>query len=329
MAWARGNSSLNTSSCEIIGHESSVCIIAFAVKTTSSIFSILGCTFLLFYIIFYKLYKHPNQRILMYLIVNSLLLAICFGVGYWYQPGVLCTIQGACLQFLAAMLMYWFVIITINLYINVVFFKPTSLSLEIIFLCLSPIQALISAIIPIIFNAYGSAGAWCWISNDPNRDLEDIGNLLRWILFYALITLIIILNTIAYIVLIIIMLYKTDKLSCGKIRTRSYSLGEVKKIGILKDIFEHSSSSFLAFPIVCVFVYMFPIANRFLEIFFPQQTFDWLFILQALFSPFIGFMIASAYMLDKTFWKNLKCSRIRDQWISWRFKTVITEYPTQ
>ena len=328
MAWSRGNSSSNTSNCDIIGHENLICSLAFSLKTISSTFTILGCSFLLLYMAFYKLYKHPNQRILIYLIVNALLMGICFGIGYWYAVGTWCTIQGVLLQFLGSMLMYWFVIITINLYINIIFFKPTSFCLEILFLCLSPIQPIISSIIPIIYHAYGPVGVWCWISINPSRGLEETGNILRWVLFYGLITIVIVSITIAYIVLILIMLYKTDKLTCGKVRTRSYSLGEVKKIGILKDIFEHSSSSFLAFPIVCIIVYFFPVLNRFLEIFFPRNTFDWLFLLQAFVSPLVGFMLAFAYMFDKTFWKNLKYSSIRDQWITWRYKTVVSEYPT-
>ena len=329
MAWTRVNSSNLSSSCANNSHEEIICTLAFSLKTISSIFSILGCSFLLVYMIFYKLYKHPNQRILIYLIVNSLLLAVCFAVGFWYPSGALCTVQGALLQFLAASLIYWFFIITINLYINIVFFKPTNFCLEMIFLSLSPIYPLISAIIPVILEAYGPAGAWCWISIDPERGLEETGNILRWCLYYALLCIVIIFTTVAYTIMIIIMLYKTDKLTCGKVRTRSYSLGEVKKIGILKDIFEHSSSSFLAFPIVFIFVNIFPISNRFLELLFPMESFQWLFILQALFNPLIGLMIVSAYMLDKTFWKNLKYSSIRDQWITWRFKTVVTEYPTK
>ena len=314
--------------CEDVGHGSVVCTLAFVLKSISSFFSILGCSLLLVYMAFYKLYKHPNQRILIYMIANGLAYAVAFALGYWYPPGVWCTIQAAVLQFTGTVLIYWFVVIVINLYINVVFFKRTTLWLEIVFICISPIHALITAIVPIPLDAYGPVGAWCWISIDTTNQLEETGNILRWVLFYGYLTIVLVFIIVAYVLLVIILLYKTNKLPCGMIRSRSYSAGEVKKLGILKDIFEHSSSSFLAFPIVCVFVYMFPMLNRILNLIFPGERFDWLFLTQAFISPLIGFMIASAYMLDKTFWKNLKYSNIRDQMIYWRFKTVITEYPT-
>ncbi|KAI6650449.1 hypothetical protein LOD99_5886 [Oopsacas minuta] len=260
--------------------------------------------------------------------LTSLCFGISFLVGYWYNPGIWCTIQGALLHFLALLQVYWFAVIVVNLYINVVFFKRTTKWLEIVFVCLSPIVPLITCIIPIPFNAYGPAGVWCWISIDPALGLEHTGNILRWSLYYGILTSVLVLIILAYILLIIIMLYKTEKLSCGGVRTRSWSMGEVKKIGILKDIFEHSSTSFLAFPIVCVIVYIFPITNRFLNLIFPYEEFEWLLIIQAFISPLIGFLIVSAYMLDKTFWKNLKYTNMRDQYISWRFKTVVTEYPT-
>ena len=314
--------------CEDVGHESVVCTLAFVFKSISSLFSIIGCSLLLVYMAFYKLYKHPNQRILIYMITNGLSYAVAYALGYWYPPGVWCTIQAAVLQFTGTMLVYWFIVIVINLYINVVFFKRTTLWLEIMFLCLSPIHALITAIVPIPFDAYGPVGTWCWISIDPAKHLENTGNILRWVLFYGYLVAALTFIIVAYIILVIILLYKTNKLSCGMIRSRSYSVGEVKKIGILKDIFEHSSSSFLAFPIVCLFVYIFPMLNRLLNLFFPEERFDWLFLIQAFISPLIGLLIALAYMLDKTFWKNLKYTNIRDQLISWRYKTVITEYPT-
>lgn len=314
--------------CEKEGHESTICTLAFVLKTVSSLLSITGCSLLLVYMAFYKLYKHPNQRILIYMITVGLSYAVAFAFGYWYPPGAWCTIQGAVLQFTGTMLVYWFVVIVINLYVNVVFFKRTTLWLEIVFVCISPIHALITAVVPIPLDAYGPVGAWCWISIDPTRNLEGTGNILRWVLFYGYLACMLTFLIIAYILLVIILLYKTNRLSCGVIRSRSYSVGEVKKIGILKDIFEHSSSSFLAFPIVCLFVYTFPILNRFLNLIFPEERFNWLFLIQSFISPLIGFLIGTAYMLEKTFWKNLKYSNIRDQLISWRFKTVITEYPT-
>ena len=307
--------------------EDIICTLSFAFKTFSSVISILGCLLLLAYMLFYKLYKTPNQRILIYLIVNSILFSVAFALGYWYKPGTVCTIQAFFLQFISLMLMHWFIVITVNLYINIVFYKETKFWLEVVELVSCPIIPLITAIIPIIFDAYGPAGSWCWIDIDPGRDLEVRGNILRWALFYGFIIVIIVFLIVSYLFLALVLLYKTDKLCICK-RARSYSVGETARLGVLIGIFQHSSWYFLLFPIVFIAVFIFPIINRTLNFIFPDETFGWLLVLQSLLNPMIGFLNVCVYMVDGTFRHNIKPSSIRDQYIMLKHKTVVREYPT-
>jgi len=191
-----------------------------------------------------------------------------------------CYAQGTLLQFSSLATFGWVLVISINLYMAVVFGIEKNFTEFIYHGCVWGF-AVLAAGVPWSTRAYGIAGLWCWIVWE--------WQVYRWALYYIPLFLVIIAILVLYslIYAAILMSLKFQ----GKQGDREGQRLLIK---------------LRSYPIVFFVVYAFSIANRIYDWVSPDDSFP-LYILESLTTPLIGFVNAIVYLSDpetKTLWKR-------------------------
>ena len=165
--------------------------------------------------------------------------------------------------------------------------------------------------VPFTVDAFGRAGAWCWIRNEDIYTCEEIiaGQVLQFVLWYIPLYIILSILIILYVVILVkIYCYKRRKWSWNQAHEDSH---QQKKI--TRQIW-----SLLWYPLIFILINVVPLINRIDGLVDPNNPKLVIWMLTAILLPIQGGFIALAYtLLDPDTRKRLKPAR---------FKSVIKDF---
>jgi Slime mold cyclic AMP receptor len=107
-----------------------------------------------------------------------------------YSSSDLCKVQGIIIQITGLSSILWTGFIVIAMFYEVVLLKERFSKNFVIPILIIILISTGTAIVPLVFNAYSYLDSWCWIGNND----EDEDYLFRFLLFYGILWIVIILN---------------------------------------------------------------------------------------------------------------------------------------
>ena len=164
---------------------------------STSMLSAIVCLTALVIMIYFRLYKWFNYRLVLYILVSVLIYSLIHFMQLpvaWYDPASKALV-GFC-QFIAFSSEYiiWnllllTVFIIIQLFSLVICFKELK-AMERYYVLFSCIFPLFFSWIPFVTNSYGLSGQWCWIRKHDKDCSESAGIVEQYALWYGPLTLI-------------------------------------------------------------------------------------------------------------------------------------------
>lgn len=296
------------------------------VAAVSAFFSLLACCFVLFIIILFKKWKFFEQRLILYLNITAMLESIAViihRVDYNNETSAFykgwCVFAGFFENNTSWMLLLAVVIITVHLFVLVVFDKRTNK--------LEPLHIFIIFIFPILFNwigfielAYGKAGAWCWIRSE-NDDCTPFkyGEVLRFVDWYVPLYVILIILIVLYIIIIV-------KVQCTGRKWRGQY--DPNKEPMIKQM-RKEVRPLIWYPLIYFILNIIPFINRIHNLVRPNNPELVLWVLTALTYPLTGGLIAIAFTLDPETLRRLKWANIKAAFHELCHNKPIEEYPIE
>eukprot|EP01130_Rhizamoeba_saxonica_P009668 TRINITY_DN3941_c0_g1_i2.p1 TRINITY_DN3941_c0_g1~~TRINITY_DN3941_c0_g1_i2.p1 ORF type:complete len:243 (-),score=32.25 TRINITY_DN3941_c0_g1_i2:590-1318(-) len=199
-----------------------------------------------------------------------------------------CIAQGLFLQYFQIATFCWITIIAFDLWMIVVRKRTRTSFLEKFYHIGAWVTALLFALFPLVTSSYGLSGIWCWIVNT-----DTASSVWRFLVFYIPLYLMILVVIVLYVMIIynVIKYFKksdTDDKSKKRVR---------RQLNRLK-----------LYPIIFLLLYIFPIINRIYDWSSDGDQSFFLFLMQALTAPLLGFANGIVYVgLDpemRRSWKN-------------------------
>ena len=298
-----------------------------AVIGVTGAISCLSCLFALLLVLLFQKYRTPTQRVILYLTTTVLLLSIVqmvHSTGGDQASEIYCTITGFLDQYAGWMILMAITCLTFDLFVKVVFKWQTTIRMEVIYVLVIYISPVLHTWIPFIDNAYGIAGAWCWIkqyNDDCSRFV--FGLVLQFVLYWLPVYVIGTLNLVAYIIARVKAAKRLNNYG-GRFDPNNRKNREI----LLKEV-----DRYKLYPLIFIVVNFFPLITRIAEASDNQQLIFILGILHALCIGFQGTLIALAFALDKDTRRDLKCSRIKAAFMQTCMtcsrKQSVIQYPLQ
>ena len=275
------------------------CRAIFYARTTSAVLSILGCCLVLFIIIVYKKYRYFTQRMVLYLLLPSLVVAAtslypyisddpsCQVVGYFFNFGIL-----------SQRLLLMCLIIHLLLF---VLLQNRPACLETVFHVVVWIGSLGISAIPIFGSHYGPAGVWCWIKGSSTYENElRVGCFYLWMLG-------VVLFEIAGFVAIIL-----------KVRSQIHGVqGQGADVEAKKQAYKKAIYPLLIYPLVDLLLALPVTANRIQNWLNPSEPIFWLYLCHSVVYPVWGFCNAMMYLLNRETLQQLHPSRLWNRITNW------------
>ena len=283
-------------------------LIVASLHTASASVSFFATLFVILLIFLFKKYRVFVQRLILYLSVAAMLISLtdalskvdyvvknqitetyCVAIGFLSQYSQWTVLLAVCVLTLH---------IILKLRLNFMGRYETKRLLELLYVSVVFLIPLVPSGIPFIYEAYGSAGEWCWIKNTQGMSYNctawKTGIILQFALWWAPLFLIVLGLVIVYIGFII-------QLQCEKRQYRGQfdPDDQVIRKNIRKEI-----RSIFWFPIIFIIFNIFPLVNR-IQNAISQTPILELWILHAVVSPLQGGFIALAYSLDPETRKRL------------------------
>ena len=158
----------------------------------ASVSFICSTVILIFYFSFKEL-QFFFMRLIMFLIFSDAIHSLC--MTFPSDNEVSCYVQAVLLEFSSSSRAIWALMICIALYVGIVNQDRRVEERTLYFMLGGYGLPVILTAIPAIFDSYGQAGGWCWITLD-----EDflVGSILRLACFYAPLTIVIICCLVLY-----------------------------------------------------------------------------------------------------------------------------------
>jgi len=210
---------------------------------------------------------------------------------------VLCQIQGIVLQFTQIAQFGWITVVAVNLYLVVSSYGDIK-RLEKYYHFLVWTLSSLSTLIPTFTRgSYGRAGVWCWLTKDGSVYHQ-------WTLFY--IPLSIMWCTVVFFYIMVI---RTVHLKLGQAvrfsqsNHSNYDSVSSASVANVEAQFTAKKATRLnhllrAYPAIFVIIYTFPLINRIHNALGYDDVY-FLWIMQALTAPLLGFSNAVAFFLEK------------------------------
>ena len=323
---ANNSTNTNDSVCSVF--DTYPYVIVAAVSSGSAMVSALCCIFVIGLVFLLKKKHFFTQRLILYHCLATLFRSFStilrlHLLGYQNETSAingLCIFSGFTNQLTNWFLIMDYSVITFTLLMTAVFHKNVA-HLEGLYVVLIFIFPLTFNWIPFINNAYGRAGAWCWIRNLNYDNCTEFrfGIILRnslqsvpqYILLVALFS--------TYIFIITYLVYQWCRKRGGNIDNQGI---ERMKRHLREEVWP-----LLLFPFGVMLLNTFSFINRiyvFVNIDNPSYV---LWILSALFSPLQGGYIAVVYTLDRDTLKRLTFSNLVA--IFCKRKNKVHEYPME
>ena len=316
----------NDTICSVF--ETEAYIIVALVSASTATLSMLACLGVIILMFALKKYLFFIQRLILYLCISALLnsaaIALRFQEAFDLSGSkesnglrILCIFTAFVDQTTAWSETIAFCCITINLLLTAVFKKDTE-KLEAVYIFMIFIFPFTFNWLPFIHDAYGEAGAWCWIrALDDNCDPIQFGMYLRLFIWYVP-NYIIILAVILVYVFIVAWVTRQKRRWAGKYDAET----ETQKSNLQKEVWP-----LLFYPLGFLLLNIFPLINRIHDTVVEDTPIYALWMLHAIFSPLQGGYIALVYTLDRETLKRLKITRVKAA--IFHHEAKITEYPAQ
>ena len=287
-------------------YDNTVFVIVVGLRVAGGIISFFCCLAMILLIIIFKKYKFFTQRLILYLAISTLAYAVVSAINVEgfrsYRDDSVhgyCVFAGFLEQFVSIWVPAAITCIMVDLFVRVVFDKPTE-RFEILYILLIFASPILYSWIPFIHDAYGPAGAWCWI-RDVDYECNDFpfGTSLRfalyWVPLYILMPIL-----FGLLIIILVLLRKRQKQWIGNFNPESIEL----KKRMQKEVIP-----LLYYPIIFLLLNTPPLVNRIANA-IQSETILPLWILAAISIPFQGAVITLAFTLDPETRKNLTMPHI-------------------
>ncbi|KAL6076951.1 hypothetical protein QOT17_002645 [Balamuthia mandrillaris] len=160
----------------------------------------------------------------------------------------LCHFQGLALQLGQTGSTLWVTIIVVNLFLRIVLQYEHKLAEPSYHLAVWSLTAA-AAVPPMVTGSYGHANIWCWISIEGTDTERFYGNLWRFLCFYVPIYCYLFLSLAMYLAVCRHVFFVFRKLA--HVKTEKTKRKEQRLLRRL-----------IAYPIICILLWVFPIINR-------------------------------------------------------------------
>ena len=303
-----------------------------ALSAVSAFISLLASCFIVSLIVLFKKWRFFTQRLVLYLAVSVIfesVATIIHRVDYnnettdfyvrFCQFSAFVEHNTSWIELMAV------VSITLYIFVCAVFSKRTD-RFELLYVFFIFIFPLLFNWIPFTVDAYGRAGAWCWIKSEDiytcnSRNVP--GQILQFVLWYAPL----------YVILIILIgLYVTILVKIHWYDPRKYKVSKHKDDA--EQIHQEMSKeiwSLIWYPFIYFMINLIPLINRIHGLAQHNNPNLVLWILTALLFPIQGGFIALAFTLDPDTRKRLTAVQIRAaaKELCQKSGKVVKEYPAE
>ena len=280
-------------------------------KRVSGVLSIIGSILTIFLVWFLKKYAEFAQRMIIHLSLAALLLAIAYIMGDFYiDSTIACTVQATTMHYSIWCILIWECLIILNLLMNILWSKSLETYEGIVSVVGWLVPGLLAAL-PFIWNAYGPAGAWCWIKNEWTWRF-GLWYIWDFVSFIAILICIVVIN---------VKMKNRVEASLTTTDTATF----MRKQEMDRDI-----RTLRLYPIVYFLAIIFPLANRLQNAisFATEEGYVFpLVLLHCMFGPLKGFANAIVFAMDERTWKLLNKRSFKEAWDKRFRRDVIREYP--
>ena len=301
-----------------------------ALSAASASVSLLASCFIVSLIVLFKKWTFFSQRLVLYLAVSVIfesVAAIIHRVDYNNETTEFyvrfCQFSAFLEHNTSWMELMAVVSITLYIFVCAVFSKRTD-RFELVYLFFIFVFPLLFNWIPFTVNAYGRAGAWCWIRNEDIFTCKAIvaGQVLQFVLWYV---------PLYAILLILIALYLAILFKIHWYNPRKYRGSYQHEDEHLHQQMSKEIRSLLWYPFIYFMINLIPLINRIHGLAQRNNPSLALWILTALLFPIQGGFIALAFTLDPDTRKRLTLVHIRAaaRELCQRSEDGVTEYPVQ
>ena len=265
-------------------------------------------------LILFKKLQFFDQRLILYLAVSSIfskLALILHRVDYHNQTTEFytrfCQFGGYFDEVSIWMLLM--AVCSIVAYVSLrILFKKDTARFELVYLFFIFVFPLTFTWIPFVFNAYGRAGAWCWIISEDRETCEPYfaGQVLQFVLWFGPLYLLLVVLLLVYVVLFIHQYRKRYKLK----REKSIQ-GTLQRQPSPTLVRPQDVKTLLVFPVLYFLLNIFPFINRTYNLVATGGPSLPLWYLAALANPLMGTLVTLAYFLDPETRKRMTLTNIR------------------
>ena len=301
-------------------------------SAASAFISLLASCFIVFLIVLFKKWAFFSQRLVLYLAVSVILeslATIIHRVDYENETTDFyvrfCQFSAFVEHNTSWMELMAVVSITLYIFVIAVFSKRTD-RFELLYLFFIFVFPLLFNWIPFTVNAYGRAGAWCWIRNEDIYTCRPIvaGQVLQLVLWYVPLYVILVILIVLYLAI----LFKIHWYDPRKFKSSSYREEDAH----IHEQMSKEIRSLLWYPFIYFMINLIPFINRIHGLAQPNNPSLALWILHALLFPIQGGFIALAFTLDPDTRKRLKIVHIRaaaKELCQKNGEEHVTEYPLE
>ena len=299
-------------------------------SAASAFVSLLASCFIVALIVLFKKWRFFSQRLVLYLAVSVILesvATIIHRVDYENETTAFyvrfCQFSAFVEQNTSWIELMAVVSITVYIFVCAVFSKRTD-RFELLYLFFIFVFPLLFNWIPFTVDAYGRAGAWCWIKSEDIYSCDSIdvpGRTLQLVLWYVPLYVILIVLISLFVMILI-------KIHCYDSRKYKVSKHEDKHI---HEQMSKEIRSLLWYPFIYFMINLIPFINRIHGLAQPNNPSLALWILSALLFPLQGGFIALAFTLDPDTRKRLKIVHIRAaaKELCQKSGKTVKEYPAE
>ena len=301
-------------------------------SAASAFISLLASCFIVSLIVLFKKWRFFTQRLVLYLAVSVILesvATIIHRVDYKNETSEFyvrfCQFSAFVEHNTSWIELMAVVSITLYIFVCAVFSKRTD-RFELLYVFFIFFFPLLFNWIPFTVDAYGRAGAWCWIKSEDIYTCNSTnlpGQILQFVLWYVPL----------YVILIILIgLYVTILAKIHWYDPRKYKVS--KHRDDLEQIHQKISKeirSLIWYPFIYFMINLIPLINRIYGLARSNNPSLALWILAALFFPIQGGFIALVFTLDPDTRKRLTVVQIRAaaKELCQKSGKVVKEYPAE
>eukprot|EP00040_Diaphanoeca_grandis_P011126 m.56950 g.56950 ORF g.56950 m.56950 type:complete len:356 (-) comp22321_c0_seq1:17-1084(-) len=272
---------LNVSWCGSTAAEAlskEACMSLVIIRNFVACLSLAGCIFILSLSLLHKTYRDNwAQRLVLWMTVSALLQPIPYLFGSYTKDKSHCQAQAFFVTWLNWALMLWVVSVSTSIFWAVIY-KASTEKHEIKYHAVCWGVGFFVALIPIFVDAYDHGGLWCWIGKSHTT--------LRFTLWYGPL----------FLAIVILLIGNTYVLRKVRQDAKAWQGTYHPSIEKEKEWMHSQIQSIKYYPLLYLFVSIFPMINRIQNAIEPNNPIVGLYVLQAIFAPAQGLINAVYYI---------------------------------